>query len=103
LNALRSAYPHHVLIGDLMTRKFIESRNKKIHKKLQNMNAPFKFLADAPSLIFTQAGYRLYESVSIISRTIALILGNGTASIFNRIMPGMASGYSVYTFEMPGK
>ena len=101
LKALRSAYPRHVLICDLMTRKFIESRNKKIHKKLQKMNAPFKFLADTPSLTFIQAGYRVYERASIISRTIALILGSGMASIFSLIMREMAGGYSVYTFEMP--
>ncbi len=102
LKALQQAYPGHELICDLMTRRLIESRYRKNHKKLQQMNAPFKFLADAPASTFTQAGYRLGSEASILTRTFELMWNKGIAALFGWIMPKMAKGYALYTFEAPG-
>lgn len=99
LNALRTAYPGHVLIADLMTRHVIESRYRKNHNKLQKMNAPFKFLADDPGLIFNQAGYRVRATASIITKALELMWGRIFAFLFARLMPKMANGYAIYVFE----
>ncbi len=103
LNALRTAYPNHVLICDLMTRHLIESRYRRNHKKLEKMNAPFRFLSDDPCATFTQAGYRVSAKSSIIARAFELMWGRWIAALLARLMPGVAHGYTVFAFEtVPG-
>src|SRR5206468_3586791 len=103
LDALQRAYPGHVLICDLMTRHLIESRYRKGEKKLQQLNAPFKFLADAPWETFTRAGYRLVSEAPIIKRTFELRWNKLLASIVGWIMPKSANGYQIFTFEAPAE
>ena len=103
LTALRAAYPRHLLICDLMTRKLIESRYRRNNKKLQQMNAPFKFLSDQPDLTFTQAGYRVQAQASIMKRAFELMWGRRIAALVARIMPKTVHAYTVYTFEMLGR
>ena len=99
LEALHRAYPGHELICDLMTRQLIESRYRKNHKELQQMNAPFRFLSDAPCSTFTRTGYRLVSRASILTRTFELMWNRGIASLLGWVMPKMANGYTVCTFE----
>lgn len=103
LDALQHAYPGHVLICDLMTRHVIESRYRKNHQKLQQMNAPFKFLADAPWETFTRTGYRLGSEASILKRTFELTWNKRLASILGWFMPKVVNGYKIFTFEAPSK
>jgi methyltransferase (TIGR00027 family) len=99
LYALRAAYPRHVLICDLMTRQFIEKRNKKINKNLQQLNAPFKFFSDSPSSVFVRTGYRIASETSIITRTLELMMGR-IGSLIAWLKPKTVSGYMLYTFEI---
>ncbi len=69
---LRSAFPRHKLICDLMTRKFLEKYARPTHEKIARLGATFKYAVDRPEEIFRRDGYRLGDRISIVARSIQL-------------------------------
>ncbi len=43
LRCLRSTFPRHALVCDLMSRKFLERYARSVHDKISDLRAPFKY------------------------------------------------------------
>jgi methyltransferase (TIGR00027 family) len=93
---LRSVFPKHKLICDLMTRKFLNSYARSLRDRIAGVGASLT-AADQPELLFRGCGYRVIQVTSIYRRTIELGLTNMPLAmlIFLRTL---ANGYSIYLF-----
>jgi methyltransferase (TIGR00027 family) len=99
LETLRSLFPRHKLICDLMSREFIENYAGTMHEKLRGMGASFKFSADNPETLFLENGYERIATVSIIERAVVLESPNIPAKVLEELLPTLPGGLAIYVFE----
>ncbi|MDX6613554.1 MAG: hypothetical protein QOD75_2740 [Blastocatellia bacterium] len=99
LQTLRRLFPRHKLIGDLMSREFIENHAGTMHEKLTGMGAPFKFIADDPETVFLENGYARIEKVAIIERAVVLESPNIPPDVLEALLPNLPRGLAIYVFE----
>jgi O-methyltransferase involved in polyketide biosynthesis len=99
IEALRSVFPDHSLICELMMRKFFEKYLRPFNEIVKSVGAQLQYIVDEQEELFYRAGYRLREKKSII----------GTASRNGHFSPiprylipffrTAVQGYSVYVFD----
>jgi methyltransferase (TIGR00027 family) len=101
LEVLKTLFPAHRIIADLMTRRFIEQYGRAIRHIIAQLGARL-IPADIPVLPFDQTGYREVSSEPIIG----LALKYRSLAPLNRllrlIVPGAYSGYTVRVFQQRG-
>ena len=66
LAALGQTFPHHALLCDLVTAKFIRRFGKGITTRLRQLGARFGELSDRPEAAFLDAGYRVAKTRSLM-------------------------------------
>lgn len=95
---LKSAFPNHLLVCDLMRRAFFEKFSRKLHKKILRLGTSFTQLEDEPDRFFREQGYRAREPISIV----------GTAREWNaidiprfviKLYTTLRKGYEIWVFE----
>jgi len=99
LETLRSVFPRHKLICDLMTREFFEKNAGTIHEKLTGMGATFKFTVDNPEELFLKNGYRQLEKIAIVEQSVRFEAGEIPPSVWETIRPTLPTGYDIHVFE----
>jgi ATP-dependent DNA ligase len=65
LQQLRQLYPTHVLICDLMNRRFYEKFGRRIHEKIAALGTQFTPRPDFPESIFLEHGYAEIDRTSM--------------------------------------
>jgi methyltransferase (TIGR00027 family) len=98
LRTLRSVFPKHKLICDLMTREFFENYGRTMHEKITGIGASFKFTVDDPEAVFLESGYRRLERISIIEKAVEFGAPAVLKGILKAILP-VPKGYTIYVFE----
>jgi len=101
LEVLRSAFPSHEVIADLMTRRFINVYGATIKRIIAQLGAEM-IPGDEPALPFEQTGYRQVSSRAIASLTLGYRSLGWLTPVFQLAFPGLFSGYTVRVFRPPG-
>jgi methyltransferase (TIGR00027 family) len=72
LRDIKSRFPHHVLLCDLMNRAFLEKAAQSVHSKIAAVGAPFTERPDDPADIFRRNGYVETAHVPMFRRAMEL-------------------------------
>jgi methyltransferase (TIGR00027 family) len=99
LQTLRSLFPRHELICDLMTREFFENYGRTLHEKLSGLGASFKFIADSPAEVFIENGYVLTERIPIVEKAVLFESPEIPSDVLETLLPTLPTGYAIYVFE----
>jgi methyltransferase (TIGR00027 family) len=100
LQTLRSLFPRHKLICDLMSRKFFEKYSRTLHEKIADMGASFTFTADNPEEVFLEKGYGRLARVSVVESAVEFGSIKIPRVILKTLFRTLASGYAIYVFEL---
>jgi methyltransferase (TIGR00027 family) len=100
LGVFQSLFPHHQVIVDLMTRRFIETYGKNVKRIIAQLGAQM-IPGDQPALPFEACGYRQVSSDEIARLAFAYQSLGWLAPILRLLFPGLFTGYTVRVFE-PG-
>jgi methyltransferase (TIGR00027 family) len=100
LEVLRSSFPHHEVIADLATRKFINTYGATIKRIIAQLGAEM-IPGDEPALPFERTGYRQMSSRQIASLAFDYRSLGWLTPILRLFFPGLFNGYSVRVFEPP--
>ncbi len=101
LEVLRSTFPSHEVIADLMTRTFINSYGATIKRIIAQLGAEM-IPGEEPALPFEQSGYRQVSSRAIAGLAFGYRSLGWLAPIVRMFFPGLFSGYTVRVFAPPG-
>ncbi|MFC5743277.1 class I SAM-dependent methyltransferase [Dyella tabacisoli] len=97
VHVLRSVFPKHKLICDLMTRRFLNTYGRSMRSKISAIGATLTAV-DEPERLFDTQSYRMLYMTSISRGAIELGLIRLPRFLLN-VLPMLASGYAVYLFE----
>lgn len=97
LEVLRSQFPDHRVIADLMTRTFINRYGAAIKSIIAQLGAQM-IPGDTPAAPFEQAGYREESSVSIAGVSFTYRSLGVLGALLRVLAPGLFSGYTVRVF-----
>ena len=100
LSTLRSLFPEHRVIADLMTRAFIDTYGRTIKLIIAQLGAEM-IPGDQPALPFEQVGYRQASSHEIARAALDYRSLSWLAPIVRPLFGGLFSGYTVREFEIP--
>lgn len=106
ISQLKTLFPKHILLCDLMTRPFFEKFAQSVHNKLVEAGARFTTRPDEPAGIFTQLGYVERARIPLFKRAYELGVLWDRAKIpapiakllYKTIMRNI-SGYAIHRFE----
>jgi len=101
LEVLRSSFPSHEVIADLMTRRFIDGYGATIKRIIAELGAKM-IPGDEPGLPFEQTGYRQLSSREIAGLAFDYRSLGWLTPIVRLFFPGLFSGYTVRVFGPPG-
>ena len=104
---LRSTFPRHELICDLMNRKFFDRYARKTFEKIACLGATQRTV-DRPEEIFRENGYRLTDRISITVKSFQAMERSMDRRPHRAILPFVArllfptavTGYSICEFEL---
>lgn len=97
LRELRSLFPQHEVIADLMTRDFADKHGKRIKEFFADIGVNFDPPSD-PSRPFTQVGYRETQRESIVCAGLTYQRLGWLRPLMRFIYPDVVEGYTVRTF-----
>lgn len=98
LNDLRSLFPNHVLIGDLLTRAFVERYSRRFDKRINALGAYYQ-MSDNPLVVFQQSQYQIFGKTSINVRNAELRGYRLQRWLFRYFFKTVVEGYNVYVLE----
>ncbi len=103
---LRRRFPHHILLCDLMNRRFFQKFSGRVHARLVALGGSFTARPERPESIFIDNGYIEVERIPMVQR--ALQLGVywdrlGIPDFLFRLLLNIflkdLNGYAVYRFQ----
>ncbi|HVF17305.1 MAG TPA: class I SAM-dependent methyltransferase [Steroidobacteraceae bacterium] len=97
LRALRTLFPTHEVIADLMTRAFAEEYGKSIKDIIAAMGANLDPLSD-PAGPFLRTGYREAHSESIVCAGFSYMRRGWLRPLMKLVSPRAVTGYTIRTF-----
>ncbi len=106
LRAVRQVFPHHLLLCDLMNRRFFDKFAYRLHEKIVGAGASFTRRPDHPAAVFLEHGYRLTARIPMIARAVEVgVLQERTRipGFLARLMPRVVkdmNGYAVHCFQV---
>jgi methyltransferase (TIGR00027 family) len=100
LEVLKSRFPRHLVIADLMTRSFINRYGRNIKRIIGQLGAQM-IPGEAPALPFEQAGYRELSSAPIVGMILRYRWLGWLNPLLRLLMPGGYAGYTMRVFEAP--
>jgi methyltransferase (TIGR00027 family) len=98
LGILRSVFPRHEVIVDLMTRRFIETYGRAVKRIIAELGADM-IPGDQPALPFRQCGYRQVSSQEIARAAFAYQSLGWLIPALRLFFRGLFTGYTVRVFE----
>jgi methyltransferase (TIGR00027 family) len=102
LEVLRSSFPTHEVIADLMTRRFINTYGATIKRIIAQLGAEM-IPGDEPAVPFEQTGYRELSSREIAGLAFGYRSLGWLTPILRLLLPGLFSGYTVRVFRPPAR
>jgi methyltransferase (TIGR00027 family) len=99
---LRTTFPSHTLIVDLMTRTFFNRYAKAMQEKLRGLGATLLAGGDQPELPFLAAGYRLVQRSSLPGRAAELGAIKLPRILQWTVLRSLVKGYQLHVFESTG-
>ena len=97
--ALGRVFPNHLLICDLMQRRFFTKFSGPLHEVIKSLGARFRWTVDDPEQRIAAMGYRVIERISIALRAAELRRIPIPAFVVRWLIPALRDGYGVYVFE----
>ncbi|MFL6600859.1 MAG: class I SAM-dependent methyltransferase [Steroidobacteraceae bacterium] len=97
LEVLKSLFPRHQIIADLMTHAFSEHYGRSIKRIIARLGAQM-IPGDAPGLPFEQAGYRELSSASIIGLALKYRSLGAVNPLLRLMLPVGYAGYTVRVY-----
>jgi len=101
LEVLKSRFPGHRVIADLMTRSFVERYGRNVKRIIGQLGARM-IPSEAPSLPFEQAGYRELSRAPIVGMIFRYRSMGFMNPLIRLLMPGGYPGYTIRVFAAPG-
>ena len=101
VSILTSLFAVHVVLCDLMTKKFFEKLGQPLHKKIKAHGASFTDMMNDPADLFLRHGYRQLAKIPTIKTSIQLGLSKLPKFAF-LIAGKLLNGYAVYEFSYHG-
>jgi hypothetical protein len=101
LEVLKSRFPGHRIIADLMTRSFIERYGRNVRRIIGQLGAQM-IPGEAPSLPFEQTGYRELSCAPIVGMIFRYRSLGWLNPLLRLLMPGGYPGYTMRVFAAPG-
>lgn len=99
LDTITKLFPKHVLLCDLMNKKFFEKLAGALHQKLVASGTTFTDIAEKPDEIFLKRGYKEIEVTATIKAASDLGLSKVPKFVLNFLYKKLFLGYSVYYFS----
>jgi len=100
LEILRSLFPNHEVIADLMTRAFLNTYGGTIKRIIAQLGAEM-IPGDQPALPFEQVGYRQVSSREIAAAALHYRSLDWLAPVMRLLFGGLFAGYTVRVFDRP--
>ena len=107
LRELRRLFPQHMLLCDLMNRRFFEKFSGSVHAKLATMGGTFTARPEHPGEIFIQNGYVEMERISMVRRALELRVNRrrlGIPDFLSKLMLNVflkdLNGYAISRFRL---
>jgi methyltransferase (TIGR00027 family) len=98
LETFRSLTPHHQVIVDLMTQRFIDTYGRVVKQIIAQLGAEM-IPGDQPALPFSQCGYAQVSSQEIARLALGYRSLGWLVPALRAFFPGLFSGYTVRVFE----
>ena len=98
LRTLKSLFPRHEVVADLMTRRFIDSFGRSIKRIIADMGADM-VPPDAPDRPFMEEGYVEFSRESIIGLSFQYRGLRWLGKLFGILIPLAANGYTLRIFR----
>jgi len=98
LGVLRSSFPDHEVIADLMTARFIDTYGRTIKGIIAQLGAAM-IPGDRPALPFEQAGYRQVSAREIASLAFGYRSLGWLTPLVRLTFRGLFTGYTVRVFD----
>jgi methyltransferase (TIGR00027 family) len=102
LEVLRKALPHHEIICDLMTERFLTRYSADVHRVLAELGAHFEGIEARPLARFREAGFAVQSRTSIPLRAAELRAMEVSPFILRWFLPSLRDGYAVYAMSRGG-
>lgn len=99
LKELRSLFPQHELICDLMTSQFFRQYGRPFHRKIEALGASFQFVKNKPDELFLENGYECTKRLSIPSRATKFGFNQFPKILSKTFLSSLWGGYAVYVFK----
>jgi methyltransferase (TIGR00027 family) len=99
LQTLRRRFPQHLLICDLMSRRFFEKHSRTLHEKIAGLGTSFAFTVDDPEAIFRENGYRRLHKISVVGKAVEYKLVNIPRIIVRLFLRTLKDGYGIYVSQ----
>ena len=98
LKTITTLFPRHIVLCDLMSKRFFKKLGGPIHEKFKAEGASFKDMMDDPPALFLKYKYQQVVKVPTIKKSIELGLAKLPKLalwLFSRLL----NGYAVYEFS----
>jgi methyltransferase (TIGR00027 family) len=102
LDTLVAAFPGHLAIADLLTRRFFDRYGGRIHRHIASLGASFQGLGDRPAAPFLALGYRHLGSWSTVEAAKRFGSLRIPWFLLRTVFKTLATDYRVHRFEAPG-
>ena len=99
LGVLTKLFPRHVVLCDMLGRRFIAIYARALVKRLRRLGIEFSASAETPEPLFRAFGYRTTTSVSIWGAANELGAEGAPPALAVRVLPSLRKGYCVWSFE----
>ena len=107
VHELRRLFPHHLLLCDLMNRRFFEKFSGSVHAKLVAAGGAFTARPEHPDEVFTQNGYLEIERIPMARRAqelgafwYRLGIPDFLSKLLLKVFLKDLNGYAVYRFQV---
>lgn len=99
VSTLTRLFRHHIVLCDMLGRRFIALYSRKLVKRLQVLGAVFASSSDTPEALFHDLGYRTAGRESIWLRANELGARGAPPGSLVRLLPSLRDGFCVWAFE----
>ena len=99
LGVLMRVFPRHVVLCDMLGRRFIAIYSRGLVKRLRHLGIAFSASSETPEPLFHGYGYRTASKASIWEGANELGAAGAPPAWAVRVLPSLRDGYCVWSFE----
>jgi methyltransferase (TIGR00027 family) len=99
LGVLARPFPRHLVVCDMLGRRFIAIYSRALVKRLRGLGIEFSASSETPEPLFHALGYRTTARESIWERANDLGAEGAPPPFAVRVLPALRDGYCVWSFE----